>query len=229
VIGNSGDLWNMATGPNGTVASLEDTGGNSTGVGLSWNAAGQWNEADPSVPYNDTAFNGTPYQNLMGSYLTFNPNSVGGSSNPGSIDITGLTAGADYGIYFYSQANENTQGRIDDFDANGVQVSTLQVYCPYSPSGPPPGCPGTFVYGQNYTFADNVVADANGDINVAITVPGDLTYEGDVNGFQLESLSSASTPEPATTGLMLLALGAGASLLRRRRQSRLSPGNSPRG
>jgi len=93
-----------------------------------------------------------------------------------------------------------------DFDENGVDVSTTQVNADTL---------NTFVLGQNYTYAD-VLADANGDINVAITG----SYEGDVNGFQLVSLSSASAPEPATAGLMLLALGAGASLLHRLRQSR---------
>jgi hypothetical protein len=142
----------------------------------------------------------------MGSYLTFSPYSTG------SIEITGLTPGEEYTMYLYSQANQNTTGRIDDFDANGVDVSTTQVN---------PDTLNTFVLGQNYTVASDVVADVNGDINVAITVPGNLTYEGDVNGFQLVGGGeSSATPEPTTAGLMLLALGAGTSLLQRRRQSR---------
>jgi len=216
VIGAPGDTWNQAIsngggGATGTNLALVDTTGASTGVSLTWSAVTEWNEADASHAFNDTAFNGTPYQNLMGSYLVADP------SDSASLEITGLTAGGAYEMYFYSQANQDTDGRIADFDVNGVNVSTLQGTC-----GVTPDCPdtlNTFVLGENYTLAD-VVADSNGDINVGITVPGEQTYEGDVNGFQLVGGGSASTPEPGTAGLMLLALGAGASLLRRRRQSR---------
>jgi hypothetical protein len=188
----------------GSISSLVDTSGISTGVSLTWSASNEWNEnlyqpSSPNPYYNDTAFHGTAYENLMASYLVF-------TSPPGSLEITGLSAGEEYGMYLYTQANQNTGGRVADFDVNGVDVSTTQVNADTL---------NTFVLGQNYTYAD-VLADANGDINVAITG----SYEGDVNGFQLVSLSSASAPEPATAGLMLLALGAGASLLHRLRQSR---------
>jgi hypothetical protein len=201
VIGNAGDVWNMAASNNGsgTISSVLDTSGASTGVGLTYSATTQWNEHDPSSTYNDTAFSSTPYANLMGSYLVY-------TSPAGSLDITGLDPGGEYVMYFYTQANQNTNGRVADFNVNGAEVSTTQVNADTL---------SAFVLGQNYTVAD-VFANGSGDINVAITG----SYEGDVNGFQLVGGggSSPSAPEPATAGLMLLALGAG--LLHRRRAAK---------
>ena len=202
VIGSAGDSWNMAASQNGSgsLNSLLDTGGAATSVGLTYSAASQWNEHDTSGAnnyYNDTAFHGTPYENLMASYL------VAGRGNS-NVSLTGLTAGGEYSIYFYTQANKNTNGRVVDFNANGVTTSTTQVDADNL---------NTFVLGQNYAFADTF---ADGSGNLTITFNSGDSYEGDFNGFQLVGSDAAAAPEPSTAGLMLLALGAGVRFLRRR-------------
>jgi hypothetical protein len=202
VVGSAGDYWNMAASQNGSgsLSSLLDTSGNATSVNLTYSAYGQWNEHDTSGAnnyYNDTAFHGTPYENLMASYL------VAGSGNS-RVSLTGLIAGGEYSLYFYTQANKNTDGRIVDFNANGVTTSTTQI---------DPDNLNTFVLGQNYAFADTF---ADGSGNLTITFNSGSSYEGDFNGFQLIGGGAAAAPEPSTAGLMLLALGAGVRFLRRR-------------
>jgi hypothetical protein len=166
VVGTTGDYWNSMAFP-GTDP-LADTGGNYTGVTLTFN--------DPIyTACCGDGFSVTPYAALMASYL------YDGVGN--TMTVADLVPDATFDLYIYTQGDVASNGRAIEVDANGVIVD----------SAPTDATASTFILGQNYLDLA-VTADVNGLLTINYST---LAGESDINGFQLVQTGS-DAPEPAT-------------------------------
>jgi hypothetical protein len=173
VVGQAGDVWNdFTTGTMQSTQALVDTAGALSGVGVTFSSAQSY-ESDTSY----TQFTGTPYANLMQGYLV--------DRGPTGIDVTfsGLVAGHEYGMFVYTQGDDNSTGRSIGLIANGgATLFTNQTNA------------STFTEGDNYLYLVTT-ANANG----VIDLKGDVRYgEGNINGIQL-----LAVPEPSSLVLMM--------------------------
>ncbi|MGO9257566.1 MAG: PEP-CTERM sorting domain-containing protein [Bryobacteraceae bacterium] len=155
---------------------LADTGGNSTGVTLTFNDGIYTNCCGDG-------FSATPYAALMGSYL------YDGASN--TMTVAGLAPDATFDLYIYTQGDIASNGRAIEVDANGVIAD----------SAPTDATASTFILGQNYLDLA-VTADVNGLLTINYST---LAGESDINGFQLVQTGSEA-PEPGTPGSLAAGL-----------------------
>ncbi len=189
--GNAGNSWNELTygASNGTDA-LFYADKSASDVSISYTAQNFWTA--PAASYQ---FAGTSYANLMRT-------SIAGYGDGIQIDLTGLTAGHEYGFYVYTQGDNGSTGRSLDITANGKDVGTATQTNA-----------NTFIEGDNYLYF-TTFADSSGDIALDANT---LNGEADINGFQM-------MPVPEPTSLPLIAAGLGAlgvvSLRRRRANAR---------
>ena len=174
VIGTAGDVWNDVTGGTGSQVALKGIDGTSSGVSLSFSSAQQY-ESDAGY----TQFTGTPYASLMQGYL------VDRGATGIDLSFSGLVAGRAYGLYVYTQGDDNSARRSIGFTVNGVAAgSTTQSNAT------------TFIAGDNYEY---IVTTANAQ--GVIGLDGDVVNgEGNVNGVQLSALA---VPEPSSIAMML--------------------------
>jgi uncharacterized protein (TIGR03382 family) len=170
---------------------LVDATGAATSATVSWTSLVAY--ITPDVD----GFDSTPQANLMDGYLV-------NKTGTDSITIAGLTPGADYSLYVFTQSDKYSGGRSAAFSVNGGPT----VYMvPTDPTA------NTFIDGQNYgSFSTS--ADLSGGITILYS---NNNEEADVNGFQL--FTGTATPEP---GGITFAIGGLACLvgLWRRRSTR---------
>jgi hypothetical protein len=186
VLGAAGDTWNSFTGDffdstARTNLALVDSNGASSGVTLSF--SGQTGFFDTG---NDGVFSPTAFAALMDDYLFVYP--------PSSVAVTfaGLTAGDAYRLILYSSAN--APGRDTIFTVNGSS-QTVQDFSAAT----------TFAFGLNY--ADFTTA-ADGSGKVSFTVAPGQFGEGNLDGIQLQDVTSRSVPEPSTSVIVSVLIGA---------------------
>jgi hypothetical protein len=180
------NFWNGLTSTGGGSNFTASDGVTSTGVSVTFSgAAGVGNGGATSFA-----------TDLMSDYLYRT------GSSPVTFTITGLTAGAAYEFYFYSQAGSS--GRTDrhasfTLDGNSVSVTAENA--------------SSFIEGTNYVMFSLTPSGTSLSGSFAVD-PG--FSEAELNGFQIVQL--AAVPEPATYALSAgLAVFAGTWVFRRRR------------
>jgi hypothetical protein len=119
--------------------------------------------------------------------------------SPKDILISGLTAGAAFDLYIYSEGDSGAGGRTIHVDANGISADTSPAVVSAS----------TFILGQNYLELP-VTADNGGNLDIAYS---SLVGEANINGLQL--VDADEVPEPGPLGLLTAGL-AGLAWLGRR-------------
>ena len=165
VLGAAGDQWNGINGNSGTGIPLIYANGGNSPVTMTFTSDGGY---DANSFNGSTPFAGTPYDALMEDYL-FN----GGT--PQTITLSGLTPNSFYNLVLYNAADQAAAGRITLFTVNGnTQTSTWNASS------------STLLAGTDYVEFNPAVSDASG--NMVITWTGNGSAEGDINGFQLQSL-----------------------------------------
>jgi len=186
VLGAAGDTWNAFTGAffdstSRTNLALVDSSGASSGVTLSF--SGQTGFFDTG---NDGVFSPTAFAALMDDYLFVYP--------PSSVAVTfdGLTAGDAYRFILYSSAN--APGRDTIFTVNGSS-QTVQDFSAGT----------TFAFGLNYA---DFTTPADGSGQVSFTVAPGQFGEGNLDGIQLQDVTSSSVPEPSTLVIVSVLFGA---------------------
>ena len=179
VIGSTGDQWNDFQSSSGVARALLTVSGAASGVSLTYSAQGNYD-----VGY-DTAFNETPYVNLMRGFLY-------AQGTPIHLTFSGLTAGGTYNLYVYGQSDGNSPNYGGVVSGNGPSQTAYQSR------------DSTFVLGHNYVEFIGV-ANSNGQLAVLDSIaPG--RGQTMVNGVQLEA--ATTVPEPATMTLLGLGLAA---------------------
>ena len=94
---------------------------------------------------------------------------------PQTISLSGLLPNSVYNLVVYNAANSSATGRITYFTVSGsTQGSTWT------------GTNNTLVAGVDFLEFPTVLSDGSG--NLVITYTGNGTAEGDINGFQIQSL-----------------------------------------
>ena len=191
VTGGAGDVWNNVTGGTGSGVALVSTSGAASGVSLSF-SSDQVYESDASY----TQFTGTPYESLMRGYL------VDRGTTGIALTFSGLVAGQSYGLYIYTQGDDNSANRSIGLSVNGAAAqSTTQSNA------------STFIAGDNYLYL-TTTANAKGQI----IVDGDeLSGEGNINGVQLLTIA---VPEPGTIALVLAGILIVGTVTRRKSRGR---------
>ncbi len=203
VLGSAGDMWNALsgftyssypTGGSGGPYSLVYANGSPSAVSvtsLTFNGSNVSNE--PNFP-STSAFNGTPWANLMGAYI-----SVPSQTAPGYVSLAGLAPSLTYNLVLYSAPNAG-EVRSALFTVNGNTLSTA-----YN------GTTSTLVQGVDYVEFTGVKSDATGNLVITFSGTGSaesgLNAEGDINGFQLELVPEPGTFALGGAGMALLLLG----------------------
>jgi len=177
VIGAAGDYWNYFNGASG-AGKLVDTSQAATGISLTFAADGAYTANSAN-----TAFTNTPYANLEQGILYTSGSGI-------KLTLTGLSAGQQYSLYFYTQGDNNSAGRSSTVDVNGLSEVSTQTNA------------STFIQGNNYLVFSGA-ADSLGDLSIGVS---NRVGEADVNGFQL---APVIVPEPASFALV----GAGLAVL----------------
>ena len=168
VLGAAGDQWNGIASSSGSGIPLLYADGSLSPVTMSFTSAGGYNVNDYG---GSTPFAGTPYNALMQNYL-YN----GGT--PQTISLSGLAPNSTYHLILYNAANVPAAGRTTYFTVNRyTQNSTWN------------GASNILIPGVDYVDFLSAWSDTNG--NLAITWTGTGSAEGDVNGFQLQSVPFA--------------------------------------
>ena len=205
-LGSSTDQWNWikadgAFPVGGSIASLKDTAGLSSGISLTWDAP------NFVTTTSNPLFSGTIYQALMQSYVV-----TGSGRAPINVTISGLNANTVYTFAVYSAAN--TAGRTTRFTVTGDPGTTQTQDVAASASGLNFSVPGL-----NYTV---FYIRSSGTGTLLMTADGPNQFdEGNLNALQFYQ----GTPEPASyaTALLGLALLAALSACRRGGQPTLPP------
>ncbi len=181
-VGQVGDVWNHLTLYD--ISSLTPTTGfvysdGSTATGVSITNLSNWDLSGAIIP--SVTGNG-----LLNSYMGASPSIA--ETTPSTLTIAGLTPGGSYNLYIIASSDHQGVGGI--FSVNGSATQTLNG-----------GGGANFTLGVD-TLLFSVVADINGNINIAETATS-VQYRV-LNGIQLEAV-----PEPSTWAL----LGLGAALV----------------
>lgn len=205
VLGSAGDTWNALsgftyssypTGGSGGPYSLVYANGSPspfTVSSLTFN--GSFASDEPNFP-SISAFNGTPWANLMGAYI-----SVPSESAPGYVSLAGLAPSATYNLVLYSAPNAGAGNvRTTLFTVDGNTLSSAWD-----------GTTSTLVQGVDYVEFTGVKSDAMGNLVITFSGSGSaesgLSAEGDFNGFQLEQVPEPGTFALTGAGIALLLLG----------------------
>jgi|GEM_PF-2797834 len=232
-VNHQGTVASLAAGSYGyapatsTLSNLTDSQGNATDVTVTIPTS------PASTSFENASWAGNPP--LTGTWAYSYSGGTGSPAIPLSIDISGLTPGAQYDLYLYgSDANSNDVGTTFSLAAaNAIagDASTATTTGISSVSDPGRNQPfvlpwnvPTTAYGYAWASATatngqiwtmlQTQADANGNITFYHANIAGATTDG-VNGFQLQPVS---TPEPTTLALLGIAAGAGLLLTSRRKR-----------
>ena len=165
VLGAAGDQWNGINVNSGTGIPLIYANGSNSPVTMTFTSGGGY---DVNSYGGSTPFAGTPYDALMEDYL-YN----GGS--PQTITLSGFAANSKYNLVLYNAADVPAAGRTTFFTVNGnTQSSTWN------------GSSSTLIAGVDYVEFTSAMSDGLG--NLVITWTGNGSAEGDINGFQIQSV-----------------------------------------
>jgi hypothetical protein len=165
VLGAAGDQWNGINVSSGTGIPLIYANGSNSPVAMTFTAGGGY---DVNSYGGSTPFAGTPYDALMEDYL-FN------SGTPQTITLSGLAANSIYNLVLYNAADVPAAGRTTFFTVNGnTQSSTWN------------GSSSTLIAGVDDVEFTSAMSDGSG--NLVITWTGNGSAEGDINGFQIQSV-----------------------------------------
>lgn len=178
-IGEPG-YYDEVAGAVASYSSLVDSQGNTTGLGISFNASGAFGVEGSAPNWPNIA---TDAKGLMRDYLI-----DFGSDGPSHATISGLPAGQEVKLWLYGEGDNQSNDRQTAFDANGVLGAT---------SGD--AGPASLTLGSDYVVLEGVFANANGE--VVITYSANGTPEGPFNGLQVTTV-----PEPASIALVGLAV-----------------------
>jgi hypothetical protein len=195
VIGSAGDIWNGPEIPfaftghrNGAGIALLDSAGAATGVALAYTVTGAYNIAAGAGP-----FHSSPLLPLMGDSW-YNRNDTG---QPGTITLSGLTAGGAYDLYLYSASDEANGLESTDFTVNALTKTAAN-------SGA-----GALIAGDTYVKF-SAVADASGDLLISFKSTSPTALDGLINGLQLVSApTSGGGGVPLPSGALAGLLGIG--------------------
>ena len=170
VLGVSGDQWNNIEVNSGTGIPLIYVNGSNSPVTMTFTSGGGY---DVNAFGGSTPFASTPYDALMEDYL-FN------SAVPQTNTLSGLAANSKYNLVLYSAADVAGSGRTTLFTVNGnTQSSTWN------------GSSSTLIAGIDYVEFTSAMSDGSG--NLVIIWTGNGSAEGDINGFQIQSVPPVST------------------------------------
>ena len=181
---DTGTHWNRVSNGLVNVLNLADSGGNPTAVGIKFDTSSHgvhmFSHAAPQLS-----------PDLMRDYLyTIYPNT-------GRFWINNLVSGRHYDLILYSQNGDEARGGTK-FTVNGVEQTVKN-----------PGNFNNFILSEgnnhnygNYVRFSNVVADADGRIDVSYEDA--LGFAASVNGFQLTELQTGNVRDNKTLGAALL-------------------------
>lgn len=165
LLGTAGDQWNGINVSSGTGIPLNNADGSVSAVTMTFTSGGGYDVNDYG---GSTPFANTPYDALMEDYL-YN----GGT--PQTITLSGLAANSTYNLALYNAANVAANGRTTYFTVNGnTQSSTWN------------GSSSTLISGISYVDFTSAYSDGSG--NLVITYTGNGSAEGDINGFQIQTV-----------------------------------------
>jgi hypothetical protein len=187
VIGSAGNQWNDFQSSSGVARALATISGAASGVSLTYAAQGNYDVGG------NTAFNGTPYFNLMRGFLYT-------QGRPITLTFSGLVAGGSYNLYVYGQSDGNSGNYGGVVTGNGPSQTAYQ------------STDSSFVLGRNdVEFVG--VANGSGQLSVLDSIVGGRSQTM-VNGLQLQT--ATAVPEPAASTLFGLGL-VGLMTVKRRR------------
>lgn len=167
VLGAAGDQWNNINAFSGTGIPLIYANGSNSPATITFTAGGGY---DVNAFNGSTPFAGTPYDALMECYL-FN----GGVSR--TITLANLAANSVYNLVLYNAADVPASGRTTYFTVNGnTQSSTWN------------GTSSNLIAGIDYVQFTSAFSDHSG--NMVITWTGNGSLEGDINGFQIQFVTT---------------------------------------
>ncbi|WP_197526784.1 PEP-CTERM sorting domain-containing protein [Pirellulimonas nuda] len=222
--------WNGTTGGSPSVASLLDSFGNATAVGMSVGSRGAFSAATPHSEVSAAA----GVADLMTDYLTSRANSNQEDLRTGQI--TGLLAGSSYDLYFYGQGDNFVDTNNNGGQNVGVRIGADVRHTSWDGVV---GGDGFLVEDIEYVVFRGIVADGAGAISFEHFNPGTGAHATDMsfwdsdgganavdmdgnasrfhalNGVQIVGTFPAPVPEPASLSLLLCA-GIGMLAYRRR-------------
>ena len=176
VLGAAGDQWNGIDVSSGTGVPLLYANGSNSPVTMTFTSGGGY---DANSYGGSTPFASIPYDALMEDYLYT-------KGTPQTITLSGLAANSIYNLILYNAADVAGAGRTTYFTVNGnTQTSTWN------------GSSSTLIAGVDYVEFPSAMSDGSG--NMVITWTGNGSAEGDINGFQIQSVQTAPW---TTTGSM---------------------------
>lgn len=177
VLGAAGDQWNNINVNTGAGIPLICSNGSNSPVTMTFTSGGGY---DANSFGGSTPFAGTPYDALMEDYL-FN------GDIPQTITLSGLAPDSFYNLVLYNAADQGATaaGRITLFTVNSNTQSSA-----WNASS------STFIAGTDYVEFKPALSDASG--NLVITWTGNGSAEGDINGFQLQSVPFPPPAPPVT-------------------------------
>jgi sugar lactone lactonase YvrE len=175
VLGTAGDLWNGISVSSGSGIHLTNADGSASAVTMTFTGGGDY-YVGASTP-----FAATSYNNLMDCYLF-----TGGTAQ--TITLSGLATNSTYNLVLYNAADYNAgaSSRITYFTVNGnTQGSSWHANS------------SAFIAGVDYVQFASALSDGSGKL--VITYSGNGSAEGDVNGFQIQTVSGQATVQTNNT------------------------------
>jgi alpha-tubulin suppressor-like RCC1 family protein len=171
VLGAPGDQWNGINVNSGTGIPLIYANGSNSPVTMTFTSGGGY---DANSFGGSTPFTTTPYDALMEDYLF----TKGGAQQ--TITLSGFAANSKFNLVLYNAADVPAAGRTTYFTVNGnTQSSTWN------------GSSSTLIAGVDYVEFTPAMSDGSG--NLVITWTGNGSAEGDINGFQIQSVPPVPT------------------------------------
>ncbi len=165
VLGTAGDQWNGIDVSSGTGIPLKYANGSNSPVTMTFTSGGGY---DVNSYGGSTPFASTAYDALAEDYL-YN----GGTLQ--TITLSGLTPNSTYDLIAYNAADGNAAGRTTVFTVNANTQARVWD-----------GSSSTLIAGVNYVEFPSAASDASGTLS--LTYSGIGNAEGDINGFQIQTV-----------------------------------------